>query len=144
MNAKQIMAKFAQLYFQKGKSSPDKRLIPVEYVKKSLTPYTQYGSADYGYLWIGQWGAWCAWGTGGQISCLDYETNRGIVVQNEIFTDGPFDGWVSQETIYEMLPFALRMEVGNATAPPTSGGFSVSVMGVGLAAAAVSFVAVLL
>lgn len=95
MNARQ-MAKFAQLYLQKGKSSPDKQLLPESFVEESLSPilFAEMFNADYGYFWLGMHyntteepslpedgEVWCGAGFLGQMFCFDYRLNRVVVAQ---------------------------------------------------------------
>jgi len=88
------MAKFAQLYLQKGKSAPDKQLVPEEFVQESLTEQTSVLEEQrFGLLWffvdfnflivrnpIGD-GMWCGMGLQGQGFCFNYESKRVVVYQ---------------------------------------------------------------
>ncbi len=88
------MAKFAQLYLQKGKSAPDKQLVAEEHVRETITTYAYWDVVwPYGYLWtfstfdkekfpntIGD-GAWCGYGLFAQDFCFNYESNRVVAFQ---------------------------------------------------------------
>ena len=142
------MAKFAQLYLQMGKSSTDKQLIPAEFVKESLQPwlYSTSFSRDYGYLWLytafntthdstlPDGGMWCGAGLMGQMMCLNYETNRVVVLQRSN------SAWDAGNEFYlrdYMVPapfssnytWNVTANVTTVEGQPSSGALSLSVWG---------------
>mmetsp|Transcript_8035 Transcript_8035/g.19767 ORF Transcript_8035/g.19767 Transcript_8035/m.19767 type:complete len:418 (-) Transcript_8035:271-1524(-) len=153
------MAKFAQLYLQMGKSSPDKQLIPAEFVEDSLQPwlYTEQFQTDYGYLWLYRpfnttadptfpdGGLWCGAGLMGQMLCLNYDTNRVAVLQRSN-TVWDIENWFT--SAFALLPAAFSSNyTWNVTAnvttvegQPSSGALSLSVWGA-LSTVAFSFLA---
>ena len=89
------MAKFGQLYLQKGYSKPDAPLISSDWVDDSLTPHLSFTTeqlpgvfitAAYGYLfWSGEdyQNNWCAVGAGGQDICINLDLGRVAVQQRD-------------------------------------------------------------
>ncbi len=154
------MAKFAQLYLQKGKSSPEKQLVPESWVEQTLVDdyYFEDYNAGYGMFWL-QWPVnrtafanapeddiWCGAGFMGQFFCMNYSSKRVVAFQrsNTVWDMGN----MANATYIMAAAFSsdATWEVGNVTAPPTSvsGGVSISVMDLGLVVVAISCLAVLL
>ncbi len=139
------MAKFAQLYLQMGKASPDKELLPAEFVTESLKPhfYALQFDAYFGYLWqykafnttedpsLPDDGMSCAAGLLGQYACINFKTNRVVVLQrsNSIWDAGNWMVYVES-----LIPAAFSSNytfnvTANITEESTSGALSLSAWG---------------
>ncbi|KAK1735405.1 beta-lactamase [Skeletonema marinoi] len=97
------MAKFGQLYLQGGRTSPsnDERVISEEWIDASFTHHstTDWSSVGmghvnrlngnpYGYLFCGieypsRSTVYCAFGTGGQLVCVDRDLGRVLIATRE-------------------------------------------------------------
>ena len=118
LNADQI-ARFGQLFLQRGLASQDSRVISEEYVEQSLSAQVDASSSfldmSYGYLFWKMGGAMmgmgsmdCAIGLGGQTICINDELDRVSVLQMDI--------GLSEED-YGMTMFRLAL---SAFSPATS------------------------
>lgn len=142
------MAKFAQLFLQMGKSSPDKQLIPAEFVEDSLHGwlFSEMLGADYGYLWIYRpfnstadpsmpdGGLWCGAGLMGQMMCLDYETNRVAVLQrsNTVWDANNwfiFGDYILPAAFSSNYTWNVTVDETTVEGQPSSGALALSVWG---------------
>jgi len=128
------MAKFAQLYLQKGYSSPGNVLLSEEWVDTSLSKQIWAGDNNlnnfFGNLWhlydAESWhwfrnnattpvnSIWCASGVFGQFACLCEEMDRVVVIQRS-------------NTVYDYRPYMLTHVLTDAfnttatfTSPPST------------------------
>eukprot|EP00531_Pseudo-nitzschia_arenysensis_P010480 CAMPEP_0116147996 /NCGR_PEP_ID=MMETSP0329-20121206/18086_1 /TAXON_ID=697910 /ORGANISM="Pseudo-nitzschia arenysensis, Strain B593" /LENGTH=411 /DNA_ID=CAMNT_0003644029 /DNA_START=66 /DNA_END=1301 /DNA_ORIENTATION=- len=139
------MAKFAQLYLQMGKASPDKELISAEFVTESLTPhfYADAFLAPFGYLWVYRPfnttadpslpddGMWCAAGLMAQYACVNFKTNRVTVLQRSN-TLWDVENWFTYGEYLIPATFSSNYTwnvTANITEASTSGALSLSVWG---------------
>ena len=90
LNADQ-MARFGQLFLQRGLASPDSRVVSEEYVEQSLSTQVDASNMSYGYLFwkidgamMGMGSMDCAIGLGGQTICINDEVGRVSVLQMDI------------------------------------------------------------
>jgi len=147
------MAKFGQLYLQRGFAAPNVSIVSEDWINASLTgakgsenmfgPDGLDGAMGYGYLWYnyttedaGQ--AYCALGNHGQTICFNYETKRVIAFQRSNTL------WDIQNMIL-YVDFMLGYFTPNITfeGQAVSGAVSSSFSGVALFAAAASTISLL-
>jgi len=114
LNAYQ-MARFGQLFLQRGLASSDSRVISEEYVEQSLSTQVDASNMSYGYLFwkidgamMGMGSMDCAIGLGGQTICINDEVDRVSVLQMDIGLS---------ESEYGMTMFRLAL---SAFSPATS------------------------
>lgn len=110
------MAKFGQLYLDGGVWN-DMRLIPSEWVDRSLTIYstTTYGreiinhisDLKYGYLWwtgtSGNHQIWFAWGYGGQMIAVVDALDLVVVTSASVYYASEDDAWPKSKAILELV-----------------------------------------
>lgn len=96
------MAKFGQLYLQRGATGSGNQLVSEDWIDDSLSVFVEgsgpLGPIKGGYLWFDKSdlspGTWCAEGAGGQYICVNSLLGRVVVTQraNMIYDDITNDG----------------------------------------------------
>mmetsp|Transcript_17641 Transcript_17641/g.26035 ORF Transcript_17641/g.26035 Transcript_17641/m.26035 type:complete len:427 (-) Transcript_17641:126-1406(-) len=116
------MAKFGQLYLQRGATGSGNQLVSEDWIDDSLSVFVEgsgvLGPVKGGYLWFERSsyspGTWCADGAGGQLICVNSLVDRVVVTQRDdtVYVPGeeiPFDDLDPAE-VYGAAP--LLVEIG--------------------------------
>jgi len=88
------MAKFGQLYLQRGATGSGNQLVSEDWIDDSLSIFVEgtlhfLGPIKGGYLWLDMSdrfstpGTWCAWGVGDQYICVNSLLDRVVVIQRD-------------------------------------------------------------
>ena len=122
------MAKFGQLYLQRGATGSGNQLVSEDWIDDSLSVFVEgtlhiLGQIKGGYLWFdfsdrfspGTPGTWCAWGTGDQYICVNSLLDRVVVTQRE----GELASPASQGVVE--IGMSSNFFVGNATSKKKNG-----------------------
>ena len=88
------MAKFGQLYLQRGATGSGNQLVSEDWIDDSLSIFVEgtlhfLGPIKGGYLWLDMSdqvstpGTWCAWGVMDQYICVNSLLDRVVVIQRD-------------------------------------------------------------